>query len=120
MISRIREEAAYQPTKEAVITGLERTGGVITSAGLILAGTFSALMTLPLESLFQIGFTVAFGLLVDTFLIRTIVVPSIAFKLGERNWWPSRISHDAARPERLEPAPVVAASGEPAGSRGPG
>lgn len=98
LISRIREEAAYQETKEAVITGLERTGGVITSAGLILAGTFSALMTLPLETLFQIGFTVAFGLLVDTFLIRTIVVPSIAFQLGERNWWPSRISHDAARP----------------------
>jgi putative drug exporter of the RND superfamily len=97
LISRIREEAAYQPTNEAVITGLERTGGVITSAGLILAGTFCALMTLPLETLLQIGFTVAFGLLVDTFLIRTIVVPSIAFQLGERNWWPSRISHDARR-----------------------
>ena len=95
LISRIREEAGHQETKEAVITGLERTGGVITSAGLILAGTFCALMTLPLDSFLQIGFTVAFGLLVDTFLVRTVLVPAIAFKLGERNWWPSKV---AARP----------------------
>ncbi len=99
LISRIREEAAYQETKEAVIAGLERTGGVITSAGLILVGTFCALMALPLETLFQLGFTVAFGLLVDTFVVRTILVPAIAFKLGERNWWPSRIAHDAKRAE---------------------
>ncbi len=97
LISRIREEAAFQETKEAVISGLEKTGGVITSAGLILAGTFGALMALPLETLFQIGFTVAFGLLIDTFVIRTLLVPAIAFKLGERNWWPSKISHDAQR-----------------------
>ena len=101
LMSRIREEAAHQETKEAVITGLERTGGVITSAGLILAGTFFALMSLPLETLFQIGFTIAFGLLVDTFLVRTILVPAIAFKLGERNWWPSKVAHD--QPAR-EPA----------------
>jgi RND superfamily putative drug exporter len=88
LISRIREEAQYREVHDAVITGLERTGGVITSAGLILAGTFGALMTLPLEVLFQIGFTVALGLLVDTFLVRTILVPAIAFKLGEANWWP--------------------------------
>ena len=98
LISRIREEAEHEETREAVIEGLERTGGVITSAGLILAGTFCALMTLPLEALFQIGFTVAFGLLIDTFLIRTFLVPAIAFKLGERNWWPSRIAHDAGAP----------------------
>ncbi len=88
LISRIREEAQYREVHDAVITGLERTGGVITSAGLILAGTFCALMTLPLETLFQLGFTVALGLLVDTFLVRTILVPAIAFKLGEKNWWP--------------------------------
>ena len=92
LISRIREEAEHQETKEAVITGLEKTGGVITSAGLILAGTFCALMTLPLEALFQIGFTVAFGLLIDTFLVRTILVPSIAFLLGPKNWWPGRVN----------------------------
>ena len=100
LISRIREEAAKQETKEAVITGLERTGGVITSAGLILAGTFGALMTLPLETLFQLGFTVAFGLLIDTFVVRTVLVPAIAFKLGERNWWPSRVEHSAGDPAR--------------------
>lgn len=102
LISRIREEAEHQETREAVITGLERTGGVITSAGLILAGTFCALMTLPLEVLFQIGFTIAFGLLVDTFVVRTLLVPSIAFVLGERNWWPSRLSHGSAAPARAE------------------
>ena len=90
LISRIREESETHEIHDAVINGLERTGGVITSAGLILAGTFGALMALPLESLFQIGFTVALGLLVDTFLVRTITVPSIAFLLGERSWWPSR------------------------------
>jgi putative drug exporter of the RND superfamily len=92
LMSRIREEAQYTEVHDAVITGLERTGGVITSAGLILAGTFCALMTLPLEVLFQIGFTVALGLLVDTFLVRSILVPAIAFKLGELNWWPGRRS----------------------------
>jgi RND superfamily putative drug exporter len=90
LISRIREESARVGNKEGVITGLERTGGVITSAGLILAGTFSALMALPLEGIFQIGFTVALGLLVDTFLVRTVLVPSIAFLLGDANWWPSK------------------------------
>jgi RND superfamily putative drug exporter len=96
LISRIREESERLEVHEAVITGLERTGGVITSAGLILAGTFSALMTLPLEALFQLGFAVALGLLVDTFLVRTVMVPSIAFLLGERNWWPSRVSRSPA------------------------
>ncbi len=111
LMSRIREEAARQETKEAVITGLERTGGVITSAGLILAGTFGALMTLPLTSLFQIGFVVAFGLLVDTFLVRTILVPAIAFKLGERNWWPSRVRHDETPPPSpITPSPPAGAS----------
>lgn len=88
LISRIREESQYREVHDAVIVGLEKTGGVITSAGLILAGTFGALMTLPLEVLFQIGFTVALGLLVDTFLVRTIMVPAIAFLIGDRNWWP--------------------------------
>ena len=72
--------------------GLERTGGVITSAGLILAGTFAALMALDLEALFQVGFTVSLGLLVDAFLVRTFLVPSLAYLLGERNWWPSRLA----------------------------
>jgi RND superfamily putative drug exporter len=90
LISRIREESGALGVKEGVIAGLEHTGGVITGAGLILAGTFAALMSLPLTALFQLGFTVALGLLVDTFIVRTLMVPSIAFSLGEWNWWPSR------------------------------
>jgi RND superfamily putative drug exporter len=89
LISRIREERARGlATREAVMAGLERTGGVITSAGLILAGTFSALMALKFEAVFQFGFVISVGLLVDTFLVRAFLVPSIAVMLGERNWWP--------------------------------
>jgi putative drug exporter of the RND superfamily len=92
LISRIREEHGALETKDAVIAGLRRTGGVITSAGLILAGTFAALMSLPVEGLVQIGFTIALGLLVDAFLVRIFLVPGIAVLLGEANWWPSRRS----------------------------
>jgi RND superfamily putative drug exporter len=91
LMTRIREEHRRgASTGEAVIAGLERTGGVITSAGLILAGTFAALMALDLEALFQVGFTVALGLIVDAFLVRTFFVPSVAILLGDRNWWPRR------------------------------
>ena len=93
LMTRIREEHRRgAATEDAVITGLVNTGGVITSAGLILAGTFAALMALELEALFQVGFTVSLGLLVDAFLVRTFLVPSIALLLGERNWWPSVLS----------------------------
>jgi RND superfamily putative drug exporter len=89
LISRIREERARGlANREAVQAGLERTGGVITSAGLILAGTFSSLMALTFEATFQFGFVICVGLLVDTFLVRAFLVPSIAVLLGERNWWP--------------------------------
>jgi RND superfamily putative drug exporter len=89
LMTRIREERRRGlSTRDAVISGLERTGGVITSAGLILAGTFATLMALDLEALFQVGFTVTLGLLVDAFLVRTFLVPSIALLLDERNWWP--------------------------------
>ena len=89
LLARIREERDRGvTTRRAVVTALERTGGVITSAGLVLAATFSVLMALPLESLFQVGFVVALGLLADTFLVRALLVPSVAVLLGERNWWP--------------------------------
>ncbi|WP_084284675.1 MMPL family transporter [Solirubrobacter soli] len=91
LMTRIREEHRRGlSTREAVIAGLERTGGVITSAGLILAGTFAALMALDLEALFQVGFTVSLGLIVDAFLVRTFFVPSVALLLNEKNWWPGR------------------------------
>ena len=90
LLARIREERARTRHRRAGRgdPALERTGGVITSAGLVLAATFSVLMALPLESLFQVGFVVALGLLVDTFLVRALLVPSVAVLLGERNWWP--------------------------------
>ena len=103
LMSRIREEAEHEETKEAVIEGLEKTGGVISSAGLILAGTFASLCALPLEALFQIGFVVAFGLLVDTFIVRTLLVPSIAFQFDEKNWWPSKIEHKPRPNAKAEP-----------------
>ena len=70
---------------------------MITSAGLILAGTFSVLMVLPIWDLFLIGFAVAFGVLVDTFVVRSIVVPAITWLLGERAWWPSTAAAGRAR-----------------------
>jgi len=88
LLARIQEERERRTTRDAVTAALERTGGVITSAGLVLAATFGVLMALPLESLFQVGFVVALGLLADTFLVRALLVPAIAVLLGERNWWP--------------------------------
>ena len=90
LMSRIREEARTAPLKEATRHALARTGPVITSAGIILAGTFSALMTLPLQDLLQLGFGVAVGVLMDTFITRTLIVPSIVSLAGRWNWWPSR------------------------------
>ena len=90
LMSRIREEAREAPLKEATRHALARTGPVITSAGIILAGTFSALMTLPLQDLLQLGFGVAAGVLIDTFITRTLIVPSVVSLVGRWNWWPSR------------------------------
>jgi RND superfamily putative drug exporter len=91
LMARVREEALERPTREAMLTGLAVTGGVITSAGVVLAGTFSVLAVLPLVALTQIGVTVAFGVLLDTFVVRSILVPALTFDLGERTWWPSRL-----------------------------
>ena len=107
LMSRIREEhQAGLATRDAVIAGLQKTGGVITSAGLILAGTFAALMALELEALFQVGFTVCLGLLVDAFLVRTFLVPSLAMLLGERNWWPSNSAFDSTKAKDVALTPA--------------
>ena len=92
LMSRIREEARKAPLGEATRHALARTGPVITSAGIILAGTFSALMTLPLQDLLQLGFGVAIGVLMDTFITRTLIVPSLVSLLGRWNWWPTRLT----------------------------
>ena len=83
LLSRIREERRRSGARQAVIEALGQTGGVITSAGLVLAATFSTLMALPLEPLFQIGFVVALGLLADTFLVRALLVPALVVKFDE-------------------------------------
>jgi RND superfamily putative drug exporter len=89
LMSRVREEAARHGSEQGMLRALVATGPVITSAGLILAGTFSVLMVLPIWDLFEIGFAVAFGVLVDTFVVRSIVVPALTWLLGDRAWWPS-------------------------------
>jgi RND superfamily putative drug exporter len=91
LMARVREETRRHGARDGVLLGLERTGGVITSAGVILAGTFLVLMLLPLEQLFQLGLAVALGVLVDTLVVRTVLVPAVGLLLGERAWWPARV-----------------------------
>ncbi|MBG92878.1 MAG: hypothetical protein CL792_02740 [Chloroflexi bacterium] len=92
LMSRVKEEAKKSPLNIATREALSRTGGVITSAGLILAGTFSALMLLPLQDLFQLGFAVAIGVLMDTFITRTLIVPALISQFGKWNWWPTKLT----------------------------
>jgi RND superfamily putative drug exporter len=99
LMARVHEEALELPTRAAMLKGLAVTGGVITSAGIVLAGTFAVLAVLPLVALTQIGVTVAFGVLLDTFLVRSILVPAMTIDLDERIWWPSAL----ARRLRAEP-----------------
>jgi RND superfamily putative drug exporter len=89
LMSRVREEARRHGTREGMLRALAATGPVITSAGIILAGTFSVLMTLPVTFTFNLGFLVALGILLDTFVVRTIMVPAAVELLGDRIWWPS-------------------------------
>jgi RND superfamily putative drug exporter len=88
LMTRAREEAARHGTPDGVLLALEDTGAVVTGAGLILAGTFATLTLLPLEELVQIGATVAIGVLLDTFLVRSLLIPAITYLCGERAWWP--------------------------------
>jgi RND superfamily putative drug exporter len=89
LMSRVREEARQHGTREGMLRALGATGPVITSAGIILAGTFSVLMTLPVWFIFNIGFLVALGILLDTFVVRTIMVPAAVELIGDKIWWPS-------------------------------
>ena len=108
LMARVREEAMRQPTRDAMLTGLAVTGGVITSAGIVLAGTFSVLAVLPLVALTQIGITVAFGVLLDTFVVRSILVPALTCELGERTWWPRPLAR--RRPDLPEPGAAKSAA----------
>jgi putative drug exporter of the RND superfamily len=98
LMTRVREEAARHGTKAGTLRALIATGGVVTGAGLILAGTFATLTLLPLEELIQIGATVALGVLLDTFIVRALLIPAITFRLGDRAWWPARRPGPGAPP----------------------
>jgi putative drug exporter of the RND superfamily len=92
LMARVREETMRHRTRQGVIRGLAVTGGVITSAGIVLAGTFSILALLPLVFLTEIGFVIAFGVLLDTFIVRSVLVPALALDIGPRIWWPSSLA----------------------------
>jgi RND superfamily putative drug exporter len=100
LMARVREETFRHGTREGMLRGLAVTGAVITSAGIVLAGTFSALAVLPLIFLTEIGFIVAFGVLLDTFVVRSILVPALTFMLGGRIWWPSRLAASEPAPRQ--------------------
>lgn len=101
LMARVREETEKFGTREGMLRGLAVTGGVITSAGIVLAGTFSVLAVLPLIFLTQMGVTVAFGVLLDTFLVRSVLVPALTLDIGPKVWWPSEL---AERDEAPPPA----------------
>jgi putative drug exporter of the RND superfamily len=96
LMTRIREEAVTSGTKPGAITGLTATGGVITSAGAVLAGTFATLGTLPLVIFTEIGITVAVGVLLDTFIVRSVVVTALTLDIGRWMWWPSPLARHRA------------------------
>jgi RND superfamily putative drug exporter len=91
LVSRIRGEAQQKPIKEAVSQAVAHTGGVITACGIILAGTFATLTTSPLQVVLQIGGAIAVGILVDTFIVRALLIPALATLAGRWSWWPSRL-----------------------------
>jgi RND superfamily putative drug exporter len=116
LMARVREEALHHGTRPGMLRGLAVTGGVITSAGIVLAGTFSILGTLPLVFLTELGFVIAFGVLLDTFVVRSVLVPALVFDIGPKVWLPSTLAWAVDRRERRiltgEPEP------EAAGDRG--
>src|ERR1700722_18565239 len=91
-MTRVREESIKHGTWRGALNGLAATGGVITSAGLILAGTFAMLGTLPLVEFTEIGFAVALGVLLDTIIVRSILVTALTLDVGRHIWWPSALA----------------------------
>ncbi len=99
LMSRVREESWRGGTRYGTLRGLATTGGVITSAGIVLAATFSVLAILPLVQLVQIGIVVALGVLIDTFIVRSLLVPALTLEIGPKIWWPSALRHVADVPD---------------------
>lgn len=104
LISRAREETEKHGAEQGILRALAVTGAVITSAGIVLAGTFSVLAVLPLTFLTELGFVVAFGVLLDTFLVRSVLVPAAALSIGDGFWWPSSLWREPKRPDQAQPA----------------
>nr|BEK70466.1 MMPL family transporter [Kitasatospora purpeofusca] len=113
LMTRVREESLRLGTREGVLRGLTATGGVITSAGVVLAATFAALGVIPLAFLAQIAFIVAFGVLLDTLLVRSLLVPALVRDLGDRVWWPAGVGRGA-----LRAGPGTGAGVDPQGGSG--
>jgi putative drug exporter of the RND superfamily len=109
LMARVREEARKYGTREGMLRAIAATGPVITSAGIILAGTFSVLMTLPVTYTFDLGFMVALGILLDTFIVRTIMVPAAVELIGDKIWWPSTATGGGVLHEDTGEHPVVEA-----------
>ncbi len=108
LMTRVREETQQHGTRRGALIGLAATGGVITSAGIVLAGTFAALGSLPLVAFAEIGFAVAFGVLLDTLVVRSVLVTALTLDLGRVMWWPSRLDRPAERaPRHAAPEPQV-------------
>jgi RND superfamily putative drug exporter len=109
LMTRVHEEARRHGTRPGALIGLAATGGVITSAGIVLAGTFAALATLPLVFITEIGFAVAFGVLLDTFVVRSVLVTALTLDVGRWMWWPSSLFRkpDVAPGELEEEEPAL-------------
>jgi putative drug exporter of the RND superfamily len=97
LMTRVREESIRSGTRRGALTGLAATGGVITSAGLVLAGTFAMLGTLPLVEFTEIGFAVALGVLLDTIIVRSVLVTALTLDIGRHIWWPSKLANPESR-----------------------
>jgi putative drug exporter of the RND superfamily len=109
LMTRVREETVKAGTHRGMLAGLAATGGVITSAGLILAGTFGTLGTLPLVILTEVGFTVALGVLLDTLVVRSVLVTALTLDVGRHMWWPSRLAQPRAEEAVPPPAQLTRA-----------
>ncbi|MCS5495762.1 MMPL family transporter [Cnuibacter physcomitrellae] len=96
LMTRVREESLAIGTRPGILRGLSMTGGVITSAGIVLAATFAALAVIPILFLVQIAFIVAFGVLLDTVIVRSLLVPALSYDIGRAIWWPSKLSRSGS------------------------
>ena len=107
LMTRVREEAIRHGTRRGALNGLAATGGVITSAGLVLAGTFAVLASLPVTFLTELGFAVAFGVLLDTIVVRSVLVTALNLDLGRWLWWPSWLARDTSHEPQRETEPTA-------------